>query len=95
MHLESEELNKYGEPKYVKDLDLKCNFQDVAKTVLTAEKKLVQITGTALFCGDIAPDIPALSGGTVTVFGMERRIQQGMKARNPDGTVNYTALHII
>ena len=39
MHLESEELNKYGEPKYVKDLDLKCNFQDTAKTVLTAEKK--------------------------------------------------------
>ncbi len=95
MHLESEELNKYGEPKYVKDLDLKCNFQDTAKTVLTAEKKLVQITGTALFCGDIAPDIPALSGGTVTVFGMERRIQQGMKARNSDGTVNYCRLDVV
>ncbi len=95
MHLESEELNKYGEPKYVKDLDLKCNFQDTAKTVLTAEKKLVQITGTALFCGDIAPEYPALSGGTVTVFGMERRIQQGMKARNSDGTVNYCRLDVV
>ncbi len=46
------------------DADLMCNFQDKAKTILTAEKKLVQITGTALFPGDIAPDLPSLSGGT-------------------------------
>ena len=75
--------------------DLKCNFQDRAKTILTAEKKLVQITGTAMFPGDIVPDFPTLSGGTVTVFGEERRIEQGMKARNPDGTVNYCQLEVV
>lgn len=68
----------------------KCNYQDKAKTILTAEKKLVQITGTALFPGDICPDIPVISGGTAIVFGIERRIKQGIKNRNPDGTVNYT-----
>ncbi len=77
------------------DLDLKCNFQDRAKTILTTEKKLVQITGTALFPGDIAPDFPTLSGGTVTVFGEDRRIEQGTKARNPDGTVNYCQLEVV
>lgn len=95
VRLESERINNLGEPEKVLELDLKCNFQDRAKTVLTAEKKLVQITGTALFTGDIAPEFPSLSGGTVTVFGEERRILQGTKARNPDGTVNYCQLEVI
>lgn len=95
VRLESERINNLGEPEKVLELDLKCNFQDRAKTVLTAEKKLVQITGTALFTGDIAPEFPSLSGGTVTVFGEERRILQGTKARNLDGTVNYCQLEVI
>ena len=95
VHLESEDVNNHGEPEQILDLDLKCNFQDRAKTILTAEKKLIQITGTAMFPGDIAPNFPILSGGTVTVFGQERRIEQGMKARNPDGTVNYSQLEVI
>ncbi|GLB24188.1 hypothetical protein LXJ15735_04290 [Lacrimispora xylanolytica] len=95
VHLESEEMNNLGEPKYMADLDLKCNFQDKAKTIFTAEKKLIQITGTAMFPGDIAPDFPSLSGGTVTVFGQERRIQQGSKNRNPDGSVNYCTLEVV
>ena len=47
IHLESEDTDNYGQPERVLDLDLKCNFQDRAKTILTTEKKLVQITGTA------------------------------------------------
>lgn len=95
VHLESEGLNKLGEPKYKLDVDLQCNFQDKVKTILTAEKKLVQVTGTALFPGDIAPELPSLCGGTLTVFGQERRIEQGCKNRNPDGTVNYCSLEVI
>lgn len=95
VHLESEEMNNLGEPKYMADLDLKCNFQDKSKTILTAEKKLIQITGTAMFPGDIAPVFPTLSGGTVTIFGEERRIEQGTKNRNPDGTVNYCTLEVV
>lgn len=95
VHLESEELTNLGEPVRVLDKALKCNFQDRAKTILTTEKKLVQITGTVLFPGDIAPDFPSLSGGTVQIFGQERRIEQGMKARNPDGTVNYCKLEVV
>lgn len=95
VHLESEEINNLGEPKYVFDADLMCNFQDRVKTILTAEKKLVQITGSALLPGDIAPDMPTLSGGTLTVFGEERRIGQGCKCRNPDGTVNFCSLEVV
>ena len=95
VHLESEELNNLGAPKYVFDADLMCNFQDKTKTILTAEKKLVQVTGTAMFPGDIAPDLPSLSGGTLTVFGQDRRIEQGCKNRNPDGSVNYCSLEVV
>lgn len=95
VHLESEEINNLGEPAKILDLDLDCNFQDRAKTILTAEKKLVQITGTALLPGDIAPSFSILSGGTVFVFGEERRIEQGSKNRNPDGSVNYCTLEVV
>lgn len=73
----------------------KCNYQDSAKTILTDEKKLVQISGIALFPGDIAPDLPTLNGGTVVVNGETRRILKGTKARNVDGTVNYSKLELI
>lgn len=72
-----------------------CNYQDKAKTVLTTEKKLIEITGTALFPGDICPDLPVISGGSAVIFGGKRRILEGRKARNPDGTVNYTEVMLI
>lgn len=59
------------------------------------EQKIVQVTGSALFCGDIAPDVPVISCGVATVFGVERTIVSGEKARNPDGTVNYTRLELM
>lgn len=93
--LEKEGLDQYGEPLPAFEADLKCNFQDKAKTILTAEKKLVQITGTAMFPGDIAPELPVISGGFVEVFGVKRRIEQGMKSRNPDGTVNFCQLEVV
>ena len=95
IHLEADDTDEFGQPEKVLDLDLKCNFQDKARTILTVEKKLVEITGTAMFPGDIAPDWPTLSGGTVTVFGETRRIERGMKARNPDGTVNFSQLEVV
>lgn len=92
--IDKEGISEDGEPMKAFEADLMCNYQDSAKTILTDEKKLVQISGTALFPGDIDPDLPELSGGRVNVFGVERQIIRGMKARNPDGTVNYTRLDV-
>ena len=85
----------YGEPLEPVTYSGKCNYQDRAKTILTAEKKLVEITGSALFPGDICPELPIISGGKAEVFGVKRRILQGRKARNPNGTVNYTEVLLI
>ena len=93
--IHKEGISKDGEPIRASLGELRCNYQDSAKTVLTAEKKLVQLSGVALFNGDICPDIKTISGGTVKVNDVEREIFQGMKARNPDGTVNYTELRLV
>ena len=95
MQMDREGLNEYGEPLDPVVYSGKCNYQDKAKTVPTAEKKLVQITGTALFPGDICPKLPVISGGSVEIFGVRRRILEARKARNPDGTVNYTEVLLV
>lgn len=92
--VEQEGLNVYGEPLEPFVVDRMCNYQDSGSTVLTAEKKLIKLSGCALIPGDIAPELPTLSGGTVIVNGVERRIFKGSKLRNPDGTVNYTRLDV-
>lgn len=55
----------------------------------------MQLSAQAYFIGDIVPELPTLSNGEVIVNGVKRRIYQGEKARNPDGTVNYTRLDLI
>lgn len=95
LSLDREGLNKYGEPLPTVEYSGKCNYQDKARAVLTAEKKLIEITGTALFPGDICQELPVISGGSAVIFGAKRRVLQGRKARNPDGTVNYTEVLLI
>lgn len=93
--LYGEGITEDGEPIIALEDDFKCNYQDKAKRVLTAEKVVIQLTAKAYFIGDIAPDLSVISGGQVTVFGETRSIYQGSKARNPDGTVNFTELEIM
>lgn len=94
VELDKEGLNNYGEPFEPVCWSGKCNYQDKAKTVLTAEKKLIQLSGCAMIPGDIAPELPNITTGTITVNGAKRYIAQGEKARNPDGTVNYIRLDV-
>lgn len=93
--LEQEGVNKYGEPIEALKWSGKCNYQDKGKSVLTADKKIIQLSGCALIPKDIAPDLPNITGGTITVFGQKRTIYEGTKARNPDGTVNFVRLDVV
>ena len=88
--IESEELDEDGAPVAAFTYDGMCNWQDGGKVELTGEQKYVRITGTALFTGDICPDLSNLTGGYGVIFGERREIAEGIKARNPDGTVNFT-----
>ncbi len=60
-----------------------------------SDKQTIKLTAQAYFIGDIAPDVANLTNGELTVNGVTRRIYQGEKARNPDGTVNYTRLDLV
>ena len=84
-----------GEPQEALHYNGVCNYQDSAKSVLTADKRLIKISAQLYFVGDIAPNMPNISDGEVEVFGVKRKITNGMKARNPDGTVNYTRLDLM
>lgn len=95
LELNREGLNEYGEPLQTIHYEGTCNYQDKAKTILTAEKKLIEITGSALFPGDICPELPVITGGSAKIHDVQRRILEGRKARNPDGTVNYTEILLI
>ena len=95
LEIEKEGLNEYGEPLTAIVFEGKCNYQDGGKAIFTADKKLVQLSGVALFPGDICPEFPMISGGVATVQGVTRRIFSGRKARNIDGSVNYTEVQLI
>lgn len=93
VELTTEGTDKDGAPVTAFEAEnLKCNYQDRARTYLDKEKKMVRITGKALFNGDLCPDLAVISGGTFTVNGVTRKVLEGTKARDPDGTVNYTEL---
>lgn len=88
--IESDDVDQDGAPVEESVIETDCNWQDSARMILTAEQKYVRITGTAYFNGDICPAVPVISSGYAEIFGERRQIVEGIKARNPDGTVNYT-----
>lgn len=92
--VDSEDLNENGTPKKLLEWTGKCNYQDKAKRVYTSEKVYVDITGTCLIPGDIAPNLAVIPSGKVKIMGADRIMLQGIKVRNPDGTVNYTQLEL-
>lgn len=90
-----EGIDEDGAPMQAVEMETTCNWQDSAKIIRTDETHSVQLSGVALFPGDLCPELAAIASGTVIVFGEPRTIFRGSKARNPDGTVNYTRLELI
>lgn len=90
-----EGVDEDGAPMAVLMVDTVCNWQDSAQTVRVGQEQFVKLSGVALFSGDLCPELAAIGGGEVTVFGEKRTIFQGSKCRNPDGTVNYTRLELV
>ena len=93
--IESEELNEDGELEELLKIEKKCNLQMGARASFTKDKEKIELSGIALFIGDICPDIPVIASGTVTIDGQDYSINKGTKNLNPDGTVNYTTLELI
>ena len=89
-----EGVDEDGAPQKAAELEVCCNWQDSARVIRTGETHTAQLTGVAIFPGDLCPDLAEITSGRVEVFGGVRSISRGTKARNPDGTVNYTRLEV-
>lgn len=77
--------------------NIKCNYQDKAKTVYKDEdgdRKIVEITGSVYIDGNPFTEDDVISGGYVLINGKRREIYRGTKARNPDNTINHTRLEL-
>ena len=93
--IKTENPNEFGERERLLDENFKCNYQDTAKINFTSQKQSSQVTGVIYIDGDIFPGVAAISTGYAVIFGEKREIAAGCKARNLDGSVNYTRLDVI
>lgn len=87
------DLTEQGAPQEYEPITVMCNYSERQKQVMDDERRLVMSMGVVLIPGDIAPDLPKLKG-TVEVNGSAWNILIGSRGRNPDGTVNFTALEL-
>ena len=99
-----------GQETVVETYGGKCNLSQKTKQRVTADKRLITIEAVALFDGDIAPNLLQPKGllyvtetdsrngegeETLEPENKPYRIFSYTKARNPDGTVNYTRLELV
>ena len=95
VNIDNSELNEDGELEEGISIDTKCNLQMGAKTSLTKDKEKIELSGIALFIGDLCPSMSVIASGTVIINGNTYDINKGTKNYNLDGTVNFTTLELI
>lgn len=90
-------LNLDGTPKQETVFEGKCNYSERSRQVMNAERQLIQLNACALIPGDIAPGRDIAGEVVIRGAGAEtvRVIYSASRARNPDGTVNYTQLELV
>jgi hypothetical protein len=89
-------ITEDGAPNVVGTWSGNCNYSEKQKQILDAERRLITLEATALFPGDIFPDQEKLEGKVVLGGGsIAWTIYHGSRARNPDGSVNFTQLELM
>lgn len=89
-------IDEDGTPKVVAVWSGKCNYSEKQKQIFDAERRLIVLEATALFPGDIFPGREKLEGEVLIDSGsIIRTIYRGSRARNLDGTVNFTQLELM
>lgn len=61
----------------------------------TKDKEKIELSGIALFIGDLCPALSVIASGSIEIDGNTYSINKGTKNLNPDGSVNYTTLELI
>ena len=95
VELDAKGLNKDGEPEKAKPISTKCMWSEHTKRVYTADGKQVILNGQVIVKGDIAPNMPEISSGTVQVGKRVMHIHEAARPKNPDGTVHHTVFKLV
>lgn len=93
--IESSGVSEDGEPIAAVKWSGNCRYSNKARESLDGNNKKLTILGAIQIKGDIAPALPAITGGTIEVGGAKFRIKEGKRSRNPDGSVHHTTLELI
>lgn len=86
------DLSEDGEPVEEMIFDGLAFYDETARQVLDAERRLVQLSGKVIIQGDILPD--KLIQGYVMIGSVKRTIFRSARPRNPDGSVFSTELEL-
>lgn len=87
-------VDEDGAPAVARVISTHCNFNGGGGWTVDEQRQAVRYSAAALFDGDLAPELPRLTGW-VDVLGTRMTVHVGWRARNPDGVVNYTKLELI
>lgn len=88
-------INRDGSDKTETIFEGKCFHSEKSNQKLDADRKLILLKGQMLFNGDIAPGESKIDGEAVVAGGITYKIYASEKAKNPDGSVNYTRLELM
>ena len=83
-----------GAPRVAVVVETMCNYNGKGGWSVDERRQAVRYTASALVPGDIAPELVHLTGWA-DVLGARLTIHAADRARNPDGTVNYTRLELM
>ena len=68
--VESDELSEDGELVPAFEVETTCNLQMGARASFTKDKEKIELSGVALFIGDLCPSLPVTASKTATINGL-------------------------
>ena len=92
--LHQEGISEDGEPMIAFTGSGKCIFSEKAKRIIDADGREITLLGKVIVEGDIAPSLPSVSDGVITINGCSYEIHSGYRPRNPDGTIHHTMFEV-
>lgn len=92
--LDAPGVSEDGEPITQKRIETRCIYSERRKRVYDKDGKATEIIGKVIVKGDIAPKMAEIASGTITIRDRVMTIYSGIRAKNPDGTVNHTEFEL-
>lgn len=92
LFLKTGKPNRYGETN-LEELSLMCKFTQKTKRILTEERSIVTIEGTALIDGNA--ELKGIVGSDFVVFDTRYTVYTCKGIKNPDGTIHHWKLELI